>query len=886
MSTKLYLMSKRFILIVFLTLPSFFRITSLVTAQSVPLRLYQVKTINTRELGMNRPRGMTFVPGEQSFLVWGDMGSVTMTIDGDPGIPVDVADLIDNPLGTAFDQHSDSLFFLTTNATELTKIESEEVGLPKSSRQTVTRFNVGAFDLEDVQGMTFDPHTGRLFILDARKLQILIISPHPTFGFDGENAVRSGGIHRIDLAPFTHAAPRGVAFNPNNGNLYMGSPTEQKIYELTAKGNVISVFDTSPFLLKNLSTMLFAPSSDQTDDLLKESLYLVDSGTLGIDAEENKGRILELSLTGPTALPPGTTKLPGTLVRVVDTSNNAWNPSSPDPSGIDYWPLSGRLLIADSEVDEMPSYFSGDNVFDSTLSGELISTCSTTNPARTGFSNEPSGLGINPINNRIYFSDDNLDRIFEVDLGADGDYCSSDDVVTSVNVFDLYGIRDAEDVAYGQNTIFIAGGIDAEVYQFNLGADGKLGGDDGPMTQFDTRTWGFNDLEGIGYNVDQGTLFIVSSEGTDNYLGHLTTSGTLINAYDLSFMQNFPNIRSDVAFAPGSQNPAVKNIYIVSRGLDNDSHPNENDGKILEISLGTSEPNVVSIMRANVNPTAATSVNFTVTFSETVQGVNAGDFALTTTGVTSVFIANVNGSGTTYTVTVNTGSGNGTVRLDIADNDSIKDAVGNPLGGVGAGNGSYTSGQVYTITKYSFSDVPNSYWAWDYIERLYDTGVTSGCSTSPLMYCPTTTVTRDQMAVFLLRAKHGSSYVPPVPTGVFQDVPTDYWAAAWIEQLAAEGITGGCSVTPKLYCPTTPVTRDQMAVFLLRAKHGSSYVPPVLTGVFQDVPTDYWAAAWIEQLAAEGITGGCSVSPSRYCPTTAVSRDQMAVFLVKTFNLP
>jgi hypothetical protein len=186
----------------------------------------------------------------------------------------------------------------------------------------------------------------------------------------------------------------------------------------------------------------------------------------------------------------------------------------------------------------------------------------------------------------------------------------------------------------------------------------------------------------------------------------------------------------------------------------------------------------------------------------------------------------------------------------------------------------------------TFVDVPTSYWAWEYIERLYDTGVTSGCNTSPLMYCPATPVTRDQMAVFLLRAKHGSGYVPPAPTGMFQDVPTDHWAAAWIEQLAAEGITSGCSVNPKQYCPTTAVTRDQMAVFLLRGKHGSGYLPPTPTGLFQDVPTDFWAASWIEQLAAEGITGGCSVTPKLYCPTTPVTRDQMAVFLVRNFSLP
>ena len=197
-------------------------------------------------------------------------------------------------------------------------------------------------------------------------------------------------------------------------------------------------------------------------------------------------------------------------------------------------------------------------------------------------------------------------------------------------------------------------------------------------------------------------------------------------------------------------------------------------------------------------------------------------------------------------------------------------------------NGSNTA--YWSFSQYTFNDVAGTYWAWSYIERLYDAGVTSGCGNGN--YCPSTTVTRDQMAVFLLKGKHSSSYVPSTATGVFQDVPTNYWAAAWIEQLASEGITSGCSTSPKKYCPATPVTRDQMAVFLLKAKHGSNYVPPTATGAFQDVPANYWAASWIEQLAAEGITGGCSTSPKLYCPNTPVTRDQMAVFLVKTFNLP
>jgi hypothetical protein len=188
--------------------------------------------------------------------------------------------------------------------------------------------------------------------------------------------------------------------------------------------------------------------------------------------------------------------------------------------------------------------------------------------------------------------------------------------------------------------------------------------------------------------------------------------------------------------------------------------------------------------------------------------------------------------------------------------------------------------QNYSAYK-SFLDVPTTYWAYSYIERLYAAGITGGCGGGN--YCPETAVSRGQMAVFLERGMNGSSYTPPAATGtVFGDVPTSYWSASWIEKLFADGITGGCGGGN--YCPETVVTRGQMAVFLLRAKHGSSYTPPPATGVFPDVPTSYWAASWIEQLYAESITGGCG--GGNYCPDQSVTRGQMAVFLVRTFNLP
>ena len=109
-------------------------------------------------------------------------------------------------------------------------------------------------------------------------------------------------------------------------------------------------------------------------------------------------------------------------------------------------------------------------------------------------------------------------------------------------------------------------------------------------------------------------------------------------------------------------------------------------------------PIVLSSVRANSDPTNAANVGFTVIFSKVVTGVDLSDFALTTAGVTGASITNISGSGTTYTVTVNTGSANGTIRLDVVDDDSIRDGSNNPLGGNGSGNGSYTSGQMYTIS--------------------------------------------------------------------------------------------------------------------------------------------------------------------------------------------
>ena len=182
-----------------------------------------------------------------------------------------------------------------------------------------------------------------------------------------------------------------------------------------------------------------------------------------------------------------------------------------------------------------------------------------------------------------------------------------------------------------------------------------------------------------------------------------------------------------------------------------------------------------------------------------------------------------------------------------------------------------------------FGDVPGSNPFEGYIASLVSNGLTAGCGGS--FYCPTSSVTRQQMAVFLLKGKYGLCYTAPPCNGThFNDVPCQGSPFdPWIEALAELNITGGCGGGN--YCPTSPVLRQQMAAFLLKSEFDSTYVPPACSNpFFDDVPCSNPFATWIYDLAARGITGGCT--NVTYCPVDPVLRQQMAVFLVKTFNLP
>jgi len=166
------------------------------------------------------------------------------------------------------------------------------------------------------------------------------------------------------------------------------------------------------------------------------------------------------------------------------------------------------------------------------------------------------------------------------------------------------------------------------------------------------------------------------------------------------------------------------------------------------------------------------------------------------------------------------------------------------------------------------------------VETIVHKGVTAGCTTTA--YCPASSITRAQMAVFVLVAKEGSSYQPAAcGTPMFNDVPASNPFCRWIEELARRGVVAGCG--GGAFCPDSVVTRAQMAVFLLRTLDPTSTPPACTTPPFGDVPVADPFCRWIRDLAARGVTTGCG--GGNYCPGDPNTRGQMAVFLSTAFNM-
>ncbi|MFN2486115.1 MAG: S-layer homology domain-containing protein [Acidimicrobiia bacterium] len=162
------------------------------------------------------------------------------------------------------------------------------------------------------------------------------------------------------------------------------------------------------------------------------------------------------------------------------------------------------------------------------------------------------------------------------------------------------------------------------------------------------------------------------------------------------------------------------------------------------------------------------------------------------------------------------------------------------------------------------------------IEAIADLGITLGCSSDGLKFCPNDSVTRAQMASFLSRALGLNGSVP----SRFTD-DNDSIHEADIEAIAALGITLGCNSDGTKFCPNDAVTRAQMASFIARALELTASGPSRFTDDNGSVHEPD-----IEAIAALGITVGCTSDGLKFCPNDAVTRAQMASFLARAFVYP
>jgi hypothetical protein len=266
------------------------------------------------------------------------------------------------------------------------------------------------------------------------------------------------------------------------------------------------------------------------------------------------------------------------LVQIIDVSQ--FSPPSPDPAGIAYLDFTNTFIVSDSEVNEM-SIFTGDNLFEMTPNGFLVNTFTT-----ISFSNEPTGVAFNPINRHVFFSDDDMREIFEVDPGLDGLYGTSDDIVSSFDTA-AFNSTDPEGITFDtrEEVLFIVDGQGAKVYRIDPGTDSIFNGippvGDDEVASFDVLSLGVRDPEGIAFNTDNGNLFII---GEPIYrVAEVTTGGDLVRMIDITDAST--DRPAGLAYAPSSVNPTEMNLFITDRGIGNNSNPNENDGVIFEVTI-------------------------------------------------------------------------------------------------------------------------------------------------------------------------------------------------------------------------------------------------------------------------------------------------------------
>ncbi len=599
--------------------------------------VYSGDVLGAERTGLSAPAGIAFSAAKRAFYVVSGRGEagvsaadvVVLTPFGGHLAGTNRARstllraTLDDPINIAFDAKRSRLLFVDSSL-QLVADDVSAAGKPEPA--SLRRLDATALGLGDPQGVAVDPSTGTLFVLDAAGPRIVQAEPAADGSFP------ASGVTSIDLSRLGVNGMRGLALDASNQHLFVRA--DRVLYELTFRGDLVATYDLSGAGLVHPDGFVVAPSSDRTDDPSQQSVYVADSRGA---TPQSTGAIEEVSLAAAPAA-QASVDFTSSLVRTVDTA--AWSPASPDPSGIDYLPGSDRLMVSDGEVEETVggiTHFQGANIWETTRSGSVIRSANVSRvpPTVVPMTNEPTGVAFDSHTGLYYFSDDGAKKVHILNPGADGLVGTSDDTWSMFST--VAEDDDPEGITFDTfgGHLFVVDGLNREVYEYTTGG--------GLLNHFDVLQYGIVDPEGIQFNPVSGTLFVLSNDksgtGTQTLVAEVTRTGSLVKTIDMTAASIVKP--ADIAYAPASNGSGATNFYVVDRGIDNNTDPNENDGRMYELTAPAPQP------PTNTPPAASAGSDQTVALpgSATLDGTVTDDGKPSPPGAVSVTWAQVSGPG-------------------------------------------------------------------------------------------------------------------------------------------------------------------------------------------------------------------------------------------------
>ena len=285
------------------------------------------------------------------------------------------------------------------------------------------------------------------------------------------------------------------------------------------------------------------------------------------------GGNIPLSQAAPSQAAP---TVPAQLLQV--TSTAYWSSAGPDPTGLTFMRSRGRLLVSDAEVDEIPRLWKRNNLFVASRHGALLRRGSV-----RAASTEPEDIAWRDQSHSLFVVDDDLDQVYRIRAGKDNLIGTADDRRNRVLRTRSFGSMDPEGLAWRERgrSLILTDSRSARVFIVRAGRDHRFGTRDDRVRRFSTKPLGLTHPEDVEFDPRSNHLLLVSS--AQEFVAETTLSGRLLRMIDIS--DAHVRRAAGITLAPSPSDPSVMDLYIVAKGVDNESDPLENDGELFRFAF-------------------------------------------------------------------------------------------------------------------------------------------------------------------------------------------------------------------------------------------------------------------------------------------------------------